>query len=206
MSQWTVTDLQDTERFQKTLELEHQELITFVLEYYVRHKTWITYTHYALHLLLFGAWIAFGIERKMPPSEWLAQCGYIVLLFFPILLIHEVIHALVYRYYGAKDVRITGALRSGMAYATAPGFVADGREFFWLAIMPFLLINSLLVVFAVALEPARFVLTGLLLAHTHGTSGDFAMLNYLWLHRNQEVYTYDDAAEAKSYFYVRVED
>jgi hypothetical protein len=45
---------------------------------------------------------------------------------------------------------------------------------------------------------------GLLMVHTAATSGDWAILNYLWLHRGKGVYTYDDAANGTSYFYEKI--
>ena len=48
-------------------------------------------------------------------------------------------------------------------------------------------------------------LIGVLLLHIAGTNGDFAKLNYLWLNRHQEIFTFDDATENKTYFYAYVE-
>ena len=62
---------------------------------------------------------------------------------------------------------------------------------------------TILLVGAAAAGVWPFFMLGVALVHTAGTSGDFAMLNYLWLTRHQAVYTYDDADTHTSYFYAR---
>jgi hypothetical protein len=41
--------------------------------------------------------------------------------------------------------------------------------------------------------------------HTAGTSGDWALLNYLWLHRERRILTYDDAELGETYFFERID-
>ncbi len=129
--------------------------------------------------------------------------GYAVICFVVLVPFHEALHGLVYKAIGATDVRYNISLRQFYAYAIAHNFVADHRQFAWVALAPFLVISMLLVMAAAFWPPLRFVLVGTLLVHTAGTSGDFAMLNYLWLNRHQEVFTYDDAVSHTSYFYGR---
>jgi hypothetical protein len=64
---------------------------------------------------------------------------------------------------GAKDVRLNASLRQGYAYAIIHDFVADSLVFTWVAITPFLVIITLLVLGTVFL-PA-------LAGCVHGTVG-----------------------------------
>lgn len=204
MARPNVTDLQNSARFRLLTELGHQEIMAFVHEYYWGRKTWVTVTHYVFSLAVVGAWIEVGLAMRLPGRVWVTQFGFGFLAFLVILPLHEAIHAAVYRAFGARDVRVLWSLQKGYAYAIASDFVVDRREFTWVAVMPFLLINTALVLGALLLEPFRFFLMAVLAAHTSGTSGDWAMLNYLWLHRKQEVYTFDNAEEHKSSFYCRI--
>jgi hypothetical protein len=130
--------------------------------------------------------------------------GNAVLCFIVLLPLHEGIHGAVYQICGAQDVRFGGSLKQFYAYAVAHKFVVGQRAFAWVAVTPFLIINALLVAAAVMFPAHSFFLIAVLLFHTAGTSGDFAMLNFLWRHRRDEVYTYDDADEHRSFFYKRI--
>ncbi len=121
--------------------------------------------------------------------------------FFVLVPIHELIHGFVYKIAGAKDIRFGVSLQQGYAYAIAHNFVAHRLVFAWVAISPFIVINSILVLGAIILPQYAFYLIGVLLLHIAGTAGDFSMLNYLWFQRHQEVFTFDDAVEHKTYFY-----
>jgi hypothetical protein len=67
--------------------------------------------------------------------------------------------------------------------------------------MPFLVINTLLLVVAVFVPDHRALFLAALFWHTSATAGDFALLNYLYLNRQREIYAYDDADNKISYFY-----
>lgn len=201
MLQPGISDLKNDNKFQLLIELGHKDLIPFVNEYYWKRKSWVTILHYIISLTILIVWLGVGFQQKYSFDEWFTRFGFAVLSFFVLLPIHELIHGLVYKVAGAKDVRFGASLRQAYAYAIAHHFVANGPVFAWVAITPFMVINSILVLGAILLPQHAFYLTGVLLLHTSGTSGDFAMLNYLWVNRQQAIFTYDDAAENKTYFY-----
>lgn len=199
-----VVDLTHSAEFELLTELGHTDLAPFVAEYYWRRKSWVTLLHYAFSAAVLGTWIFVGLQERYSVDEWLSRFGAAVLAFIVLVPIHEFIHGAVYRANGAKDVRFSGSLRQFYAYAVAHNFVADRVVFAWVALAPFVIITAALALAAALIEPLRFLLLGALLLHTAGTSGDFAMLNYLWMNRRREVYTFDDAAERKSYFYAQI--
>jgi len=201
----SVSDLRNTDQFQLLLELGHKDLIPFVNEHYWKRKSWVTILHYLFSFTILVIWFWIGFQERYSFDEWFSRFGFAVLSFFVLLPIHELIHALVYKIAGAKDIRFGASLRQAYAYAIAHYFVANRLVFTWVAIAPFIVINSILVLGAIFLQQHAFYLIGVLLLHTAGTSGDFAMLNYLWVNRHQEIYTFDDAVENKTYFYSHVE-
>jgi hypothetical protein len=200
----TVEELKDPARFQLLAELTHKELAAFVAEYYWRRKSWVTAAHYFFSFGAVAAWVYVGLQKHRTFDDWLATFGDAVLCFIVLLPLHEGIHGAVYKICGAQDIRFGGSLKQFYAYAVAHRFVIGGCDFAWVAIAPFLVINALLAVAAVIFPAHGFFLIAVLLFHTAGTSGDFAMLNFLWLHRRDGVYTYDDADAKKSYFYQRI--
>ncbi len=199
-----IDELRDEKRFRLLAGLGHTDLIPFVGEYYRRNLTWVTALHYAFSVALLAIAVATGITGGYSLDTWLSRFGAAVLSFLVLLPIHEAIHGIVYRLAGARDVRYGVSLRQFYAYAIAHHFVANRRVFTWVAIMPFLAINTALILAAVLVEPYRFYLVSVLLLHSAGCSGDFAFLSYLWIHRREEFYTYDDADEKVSYLFARV--
>ncbi len=203
MTKLSVADIKADTHYQLLTELGHKDLAPFCATFYWRERSWLTWSHCAFSLALWVFWIEMGIQQQLALSTWMVSFGYAVICFVVLVPFHEALHGLVYKAIGATDVRYNISLRQFYAYAIAHNFVADHRQFAWVALAPFLVISMLLVMAAAFWPPLRFVLVGTLLVHTAGTSGDFAMLNYLWLNRHQEVFTYDDAVSHTSYFYGR---
>jgi hypothetical protein len=54
-------------------------------------------------------------------------------------------------------------------------------------------------------EALQWVLYGALLFHTSGCIGDFALCSFLYENKHLTVYTYDDYAARKSYFYAEAD-
>jgi hypothetical protein len=200
-----IADLKDRSQFQLLLELDHQDLAPFIADYYSRDTSWITVIHHLVSFAILCAWFYTGYQGGYSLGEWIAKAGAILLTFAVLLLVHEWIHGAVYKAAGAEDVRYHVSLRQFYAYAIAPNFVANRLVFTWVAIAPFVVISTVLMLAVALCVPYRFYLLGVLLLHTAATSGDCAMLNYLWLNRRQDIYTFDDATEKRSYFYARVE-
>ena len=203
MTNLSVADIKADTHYQLLDELGHKDLAPFCTKFYWHQRSWVTWAHYLLSVVIWMFWIEEGIQQKLAFSAWIQNFGYAVICFVALVPIHEALHGAAYKAFGASDVRYNISLRQFYAYAIAHHFVADRREFTWVALTPFVVINSLLILAAVFWSPVQFLLLGVLLVHKAGTSGDFAMLNYLWLNRHQDVFTYDDAISHTSYFYAR---
>lgn len=199
----TIAELQDPAAYDHLLSLTFSEIPAFVKEYYTARHSWITVCHYAAAFLTLAAFILIVVARDSDWSAAVISFGLGSLLFFALLPLHEAIHGLAYRFFGARDVRYGLRLREGYAYATAHEFVIGRRPFVWVIISPFLVINTILIGLALAVPAWAPVLIVGLLLHIGGTSGDWSLLNYLWQHRERELLTYDDATTQISYFYAR---
>ncbi len=141
------------------------------------------------------------------PSIWANLTGYFllgVLSFFLLVAPHELIHGLMYRFYGAKEVAY-GVIWSKLAfYAIAPNFVVSKKEFIPLAIAPFLVLNGIIVALlflSISNPEWHCFLWGLFLTHSFGCIGDFAMMSFFDYHKSKKIYTFDEKNAAISYFY-----
>lgn len=200
MSDLSVSQLQDQEKYEQTVEIKLTDLVGFIQQYYYKRFSLVIAIHYLMSLLSLGAWLWVGWRNGIL-DELLASLGWGFLAFLVLLPLHEWLHGIGYKFFGAKDVRYRFVLQKMIAYAVAHNFVADRREFVWVALLPSLVINSLLVVIAILFPDVRLEALAALLLHVGGTSGDFALLNYLWVHRDRQLFTYDDADAQVSYFY-----
>jgi hypothetical protein len=202
--------LQDETRYRLVEELEHTQLIPFVQKYMYRFN--------AVSAFFWSANVAILVVLAMQVGKDFARdtfdfaiiassISFGILATFAIgIVIHENIHFVAYKAVGAQQASVQYEWRNMIFLCTADKFVANSREFFWVAILPFLLINTALIVPLFFSTGGWFYFFGgALLMHTGACSGDFALLSFLYEHRRQEIYTFDDMSENKSYFYAKIQ-
>ena len=191
------------EDFELLDELHYDDLLSFAARYFFEKTSWITRLHHALSLIVLGAIIATIFIRGVHWLTALSQflLGFIV-MFVVVLPLHEGLHALAYRMAGARNIRWKMIWRYLAAYVVAERFVASRRVFHFVALAPFVVITPLAIALAVAFPSWSVLWLTVLLWHTAGVSGDWALLNYYWLHRDRDIYTWDE--EGRSYFFARV--
>jgi Putative zincin peptidase len=193
----------ETPEYALLAEMRHASLAEFVIEYFIRRTSWLTWLHHAMSVATIVAvvWICFTTDRS-----WKAILGDFGLatftLFLIILPLHELLHALAYRLAGARDIRWNYSLRMAAVWVIAHRFVATARPFVFVALAPFVL-NVGLIAGAIAFPKLAVYLLFVLLWHLHGAIGDWSLLNFIWLHRHRGFWTYDDAESGISYFYGR---
>jgi hypothetical protein len=200
MSLLAVENFKDETKYEQLAKIKLTEIVNFVSQYYSKKFSPVIGFHYlitftALAGLLWSGWQSQSLDK------FLTHFGFGVISFFLLLPFHEWLHGITYQYFGAKDVRYKFELRKMLAYAVAHNFIADRREFTWVALMPTIVINCVLTLLTILFPVYQLYFLTTLLLHISGTSGDFALLNFLWVHRDREVYTYDDADSQVSYFY-----
>lgn len=185
-------------------EMTHQSLAEFVIEHFLRRTSWLTRLH---HLMTAATVAALILTAYVTSRPWkLALLDFALALpalFLIVLPLHELLHATAYRLVGARDIRWDYSLRMAAVWVTAHRFVVTTGPFLVVALAPFVIINAVLIAGAIAFPKYAVFLLSLLLWHLHGSIGDWSLLNFIWLHRKQGFWTYDDADVGKSYFYGR---
>jgi hypothetical protein len=200
MDHLSVEQLKNEARFERLVEVKMTDLVGFISQYYYKKFSPVVSFHYLISLLALAAWLWVGWQKKSL-DEFLMSLGWGILIFFLLLPLHEWLHGITYQFFGAKDVRYRFIPAKMIAYAVAHNFVADRREFFWVALTPSIVINVLLIGLGFLFPQFQLISLAAMLMHISGTSGDFALLNFLWIKRDREVFTYDDADLQVSYFY-----
>jgi len=126
--------------------------------------------------------------------------GYgILLLLIPL---HEAIHAIAYKLYGAPRVSFSVNLRKFTFLTVADKFVASRGEFMVVLFAPFTCISILLIIlFFTSGSYLQCSFIAALFAHTIACAGDFSLASYFLFHTAGEIVTYDDAGAQVVYFY-----
>jgi Putative zincin peptidase len=146
-------------------------------------------------------------EKQLTFFETLMQVFLGVFLFFIILLpVHELIHGLFYKLFGATNISFAGEWRKLIFYCVADGFVITSNAFVFIALAPFVIISTVLVIAMLFSSGSFFyLLFGSLILHTGGCFGDFSLASYFYNNRKKKPVTYDDASNKKSYFFIKGE-
>jgi hypothetical protein len=114
-------------------------------------------------------------------------------------------HILPYLALGARRIRVGADFKQFIFYVTAHKHVTPAAGFRIVALFPFLVVTISLGA-AVLLLPGLWKWSISLLIFVHSTmcAGDFAMLNFLHLHRQRKIFTIDDADAREACFYEEI--
>jgi hypothetical protein len=202
-----VEDLEDQSRYRQIIGIPYSELVEFVIEY-IRKKTGLMVFFWSACLLFLGISVIIRIDiAAYFPFKNIFLHSALGLIIFPILCIpvHEGLHIIPFFLTGARKIRIGADLKQYIFYVTAHRHVATSKQFRFVALTPFIIIN-LILLFLVLFLPGlwKWSMSLFLFVHTTMCVGDFALLNFLWLNRRKKIYTWDDADQKMAYFYEEI--
>ncbi len=199
-----VSDLVGNPAFRLILELDLDDLADF-LKQHAQDDTPLLRWYRSLVVVLAGLWLGgAGAAVLFDAGVSLAHLPGTIALTLVILLVvvvplHEALHVLTLVFYGARDLRFRFSLRKLYIAVTVHHFVASSREIIWMAILPFLVINVMLMVLFAVSSLDKFLLGGLLFLHTFLCAGDIINIS---LHPGErERYSYVDAEANKVFLY-----
>jgi len=202
-----VEDLDDQTKYRQILKIPYDELVNFVLEY-IRRKTGVMVSFWSVCMIFLGIAVYIRInitgyyELKSIVSHTLLG-----LIIFPLLIIpiHEALHIIPFLMAGARKIRIGMDLKQYIFYVTAHRHVITSGQFRFVALVPFVIINIILLIMIWSLPGLwKWSLSLFLFVHTTMCAGDFAFLNFYHINRKKKIYTWDDADRKESYFYEEI--
>ena len=185
--------------FELLRAIRHEELIDFAIEYFFRRPSWLTRFHHALSIATLAAIFATASGFLSALHDFMEATVAVTIIVLPR---HDALHAAAYWLAGARDIRWGFIPRMLAAYVVAENFVASRAVFVFVALTPFVVINTALVVLAIVWPKWAVFFLWVLLWHVAGASGDWALLNFYWLERRREIFTFDEGGT--SYFYGRM--
>lgn len=207
MSTYSVSDTEDPSKFTLLLRVPYNDLLSFVLEF-IRKRSPVMAIFWAscIFFLFIAVYIRISISHLYPFSQIFLHSvlGFIV---FPVLCIpvHEGLHIIPYFLSGGRDIRIGMDLKQYLFYVTAHRHVAAPREFKIVAAFPYQLISIALILLVFYMPGLwKWSLSAFLFAHATMCAGDFALLNFYYINRDKQIYTWDDAEKKEAYFYEKI--
>ncbi len=202
-------DLQSQNGFELFKEVSHQNLKEFVVEQ-IREEKHIIRFYSAYQVLMMMLFIFLLTKStilffKDYPDD-LANMGLAVLFSFSILIIiHELLHALAYLITGARNISFGLVLKKFIFYALADQQVITSKAFHFVALTPFVVVKFICLIGFVQFynEQLMYFFLTVMCLHSLFCAGDIAMLAFYYLHRDKEIYNFDNRFEGKTYFYIR---
>jgi hypothetical protein len=204
---FSVDDLDDPKNFRLILTVPYKNLVEFVFEFLGKRSVLTIFFWFAcLVSLCLTISIRIRIAHYFPYSNILLH-SILGLIVLPVLIIpfHELLHIVPYYLSGAKNIRVGMDLKQYLFYVTAHRYVASPIQFKVVAVIPFIIISSVLLLLIFLLPGLwKWSLSVFLFAHTTMCAGDFALLNFYFVNRNKKIYTWDDADKKEAYFYEKI--
>jgi hypothetical protein len=206
----TIDELFIAERFTQLEVLPYEEMIPFIQREFT-YPTPLIRVYIALNVLILMLMLVLGYLQvssgKIEIGQIFDAASLGLAASLTLLIpIHEAIHGIAYKLAGAPKISFGGNCRKLYFYAVADRFVIGKRDFWWVAIAPFLVITllSFVALFFVSL-PLQWFFLGVLLLHTGACAGDFGMLAFYQRFPAGELYTFDDVTAKKAYFFQQKE-
>jgi hypothetical protein len=199
----TTTQLKQSDAYEKIAEIDIYNPNSF-FQRHSRNSAFIN-----IYLLLLSAGTGFisvvsGLELSKGGSIYQnlwAVLLLIVFVFFLLLPLHELIHAVTYKYFGADHVRFRYTFKPPAVFTCAHLLVINRVEVLWLAALPFVLITLGLSAFAYLVSSYCLFFAWAILIHAFCCMGDIILISYVFKNRKKLIFNFDDLMEGKSYFF-----
>ena len=202
-----ISELQSHKKYQIIEKFSHDEVIAITRKYLFRvDLPTIIYLFVNICATLFGIYNIFKSDSPLADKLSFFGVGFLFAFLF-LLLVHEYIHYFAYKMLGAKNVRVQYKWRQITAFCIADRFVVSGKNFVFVALAPFFVINSIILLICFSSSAnVQIFLSGALILHIGATSGDVGLTNLVWLLRGSQTWTFDDEAAQISYFFKENKD
>jgi hypothetical protein len=203
-------DLKDESKFELLTEVSHQKLREFVVAQITEEKHIIrTYSIYqVVMILIFTFLLTRGIvlSIKGHSETMISIVLAVVFSFSALIVIHELLHALAYLITGARRISFGVIPKKFIFYALADRQVIAPRAFHIVALAPFIVVKLICLIGFIDFynqQPMYFFLS-IMCLHSLFCAGDIAMLAIYRIHKEKEIFNFDNKSEGKTYFYSRI--
>lgn len=155
---------------------------------------------------LFKAFMPFYAARNV---SFLISFGLgIVFTFTVLIILHELIHAIAYKFIGVKKISFGMNLRKFLFYVQADGSVINYKQLKIVALAPPVVITVIsFIIMAIWYEShIFFFLIPVVGIHSFFSSGDFGLLCFFQNRPDRDILMFDIKEEGKTYFYAKKQE
>ncbi|CAN5348164.1 hypothetical protein BH23BAC3_BH23BAC3_14300 [soil metagenome] len=202
----TPEDLETLDSYVKIEDLDHNEMVPFILSN-LKNQNLITASFKHSTMILIGI-VLFAWIGRWDTSAFFIGLGASILFTFTIgVLLHELLHLLVYKILGARKTKLKLLLDQAAVAAVADHFVVSEKEFYWLAFTPFVVLTTAgLIALFMTYGWIFYGVSFFLIIHATACIGDFSLAGFMYEHREDKIYTFDDVENDRSFFYKKTPD
>ncbi len=206
----SIKELFDEDGFELIKTLDHTQIKEFVFEQIGKGgKLTFWYMIYQLAMIILAvALFIYTIYKAFKGDYSLVLFSGLALLFSfsAMVVIHELLHGIALKLLGAPQIRYGGYLKKFIFYAEASGFVLNRKQFYFVALTPFVVIKfiSLLGIVLFLHHPIWCFFFLVMSLHSLFCAGDIGLMSFFEQHKNSEVYTFDNHSEKRSYYFKRI--
>ena len=205
----SIEELNDPVAFDLFATVEQNRIKDFVLQQVMSDKKLIpVYMIYQTLLFLAGIFFftrSVVLAYRGDPHYLLVSAGAIVFSMTLLVAIHELLHGIALKITGAPKVKFGGILSKFIFFAEADHFVLGKKAFLFVAFTPFVVINLMTIAGIILFFSVPFLYFFLIVMviHSFFCSGDVALATIFYRFPGRETYTYDNAAEKKTYYFMK---
>lgn len=129
---------------------------------------------FVLMVLFFGLFFGIATIKKIPESGDFSVTAIIISLvgLYGLIVIHELIHGLFFKLFNPEG-KVKFGYKQGVAYATSPNSFYSKAKFSVIALAPFIVINSTLLILYFLSNIPIFAFVFLSAIHAASCIGDF---------------------------------
>lgn len=200
----TIEELRNEEKYRLILAVPFENLLPFLFDNMsAATKTMRFFYSFLIMCALSVIFFVFQTEKAFGQIFWYGLVGF--LSSFTIMVpIHELLHGLAFKIFGARKLKFGKDIKQMMFYVTVNNFVMNRRQFSVLALLPFITVTFVLLALELLVPgPLRWFCLSAMFWHATMCIGDFAMLSFFEKNKNLELYTFDDVSKKSTYFYVK---
>lgn len=198
----SINDLNNSKDYELLETIELANPMPFFKQYMNKFTPWF-FLYMFIQILTLGIFLALVFSDN---STLLFFLGIFVALFV-LLPIHEFIHAVFYKFCGAKNIKFKVEWKKFVVYTIADKDVFAAKHLYWVANAPIIILTIVLTTLTIAFwgTPIGEISAFASVVHAAMCGGDLSIINFFWVNRQKKLYTYDDVSEGKSYFYAKKE-
>ncbi len=203
----TAEDLHDSGSFELIETVDYRNIVWFVVKY-IKSRVLVMMVFYLFFILtIIGSGyfsLALIIKGHMGIFSLMGRAILIICIsMVPIIPLHELLHGVAFKILGAGKLIFGANFREMVFYVTVDRFVLDKKQFYFLALTPFVVFSLLFIPFLfVSNIYIQWVASLLLAFHTSCCIGDFGLMAYFSKEgKGADLYTYDDVTTKTSYFF-----